>query len=273
MLNLTPQGQAIIDGLVKRYGVSEDAVMTLLQALSKGNGTMAQFDHPELGGAGQWLKGGMTMVGNMFDNVLKAKVDGICSELSQLLEKELRVTSQHPGQFQSQSQGQPGGYGEVSLFVASSGHFANWWPPELGTPAATGAQNDIRYAYFPRARRLAVELNGETTVYDTGDHQISGVSQQQSTGASLTFVSQHGLVRLSELPVVSTSSATQGTRPPAPRDTARASPVPEVSGAAYGTGASDDVFAKIERLAELRQKGILSEEEFAAKKAELLDRL
>ena len=34
-----------------------------------------------------------------------------------------------------------------------------------------------------------------------------------------------------------------------------------------------DIFAKIERLADLQQKGILSAEEFAAKKAELLSRL
>ena len=34
-----------------------------------------------------------------------------------------------------------------------------------------------------------------------------------------------------------------------------------------------DIFAKIERLAELQQKGIVSPEEFAAKKAELLSRL
>jgi hypothetical protein len=34
-----------------------------------------------------------------------------------------------------------------------------------------------------------------------------------------------------------------------------------------------DIFVKIERLADLQQKGILSPEEFAAKKAELLSRL
>jgi hypothetical protein len=34
-----------------------------------------------------------------------------------------------------------------------------------------------------------------------------------------------------------------------------------------------DIFAKIERLAELLQKGMLSEAEFASKKAELLSRL
>jgi hypothetical protein len=34
-----------------------------------------------------------------------------------------------------------------------------------------------------------------------------------------------------------------------------------------------DIFAKIEQLAELVRKGILSQEEFAAKKSELLGRL
>jgi hypothetical protein len=34
-----------------------------------------------------------------------------------------------------------------------------------------------------------------------------------------------------------------------------------------------DIFAKIERLADLQKKGILSPEEFASKKAELLSRL
>jgi hypothetical protein len=37
--------------------------------------------------------------------------------------------------------------------------------------------------------------------------------------------------------------------------------------------AMDDIFTMIERLAELRQKDILTEEEFAAKKTELLSRL
>jgi hypothetical protein len=39
------------------------------------------------------------------------------------------------------------------------------------------------------------------------------------------------------------------------------------------TAQETDIFAKIERLADLQKKGILSAEEFAAKKAELLSRL
>src|ERR1700740_88801 len=58
-----------------------------------------------------------------------------------------------------------------------------------------------------RKRRLAVELNGHVTVYDTLDHHISGVSQQQGRSGSLTLTSQHGAVSVSPLPVVSVDGA------------------------------------------------------------------
>jgi hypothetical protein len=45
---LTDQGLQKINDLAGHYGVSADAVMTLLQALLNGKGTMAQFDHREL---------------------------------------------------------------------------------------------------------------------------------------------------------------------------------------------------------------------------------
>ena len=68
-----------------RHGVSLDAVRHLMRALEAGNGTMAQFDHPELGGMGQWFSGGMVMVGRMFDAELKARVAGLCAELADAL--------------------------------------------------------------------------------------------------------------------------------------------------------------------------------------------
>src|ERR1700733_4574809 len=121
--------------------------MTLLQALVNSNGTMAQFNHWELGGGGQWMRGGMTMVGDMFDCGLKSKVDGLCSELSQLLAQQPFVP--YPASFQSQSQGggqQQGGSmgdGSVSLFVpeARGGASGQWWPADLGSPNGSGAQN------------------------------------------------------------------------------------------------------------------------------------
>lgn len=281
MLPLTPQGQNIVETLAQRYGVSTGAVMTMLQALVEGNGTMAQFSHPEFGGMVQWTQGGMTMVGDIFNHALKAKVDGLCSELAGLLATEPGLTRRSSHQSQSQSQGGRGGSGEVSLFVSSaSGRRGGWWPVELGAPAATGSQNNIRYAYFPTTRRLAVEIHGEVSVYDTEDHHITGVSQQQSADASLTFVSQHGLVRVVDLHLVSThrGGGTSEAATPAAKDIAGEDVPGAASGSsrpmpAHDAAPADDIFFKIERLADLLKKGLLSADEFAAKKAELLSRL
>jgi hypothetical protein len=181
---LTEQGRQRIDELAQRYSVSADAVMSLLQALVNSNGTMAQFNHWELGGNGQWMLGGMTMVGDMFNHGLKAKVDGLCSELSQLLAQQPFVPVTPSFQSQSQAGGQQAGGASISLFVpdAPSRASGQWWPAELGLPNGSGGQNQMRYAYFNATHRLAVELNGHVTVYDSLDHQIGGVSQQQGSG-------------------------------------------------------------------------------------------
>lgn len=286
MRPLSPEGQKIVESLAQRQGVSTEAVMVMLRALVEGNGTMAQFDHPEFGGMGQWTRGGMTMVGDMFNHALKAKVDGLCSDLAGLLGSEpffMRRGSQQ-SQSQHQDHGSRGPLGEVSLFVPSAGTpWGDVWPANLGAATTTGSQNDIRYAFFPSSRRLAIEIHGQVTVYDTQDHHITGVSQQQGAGASLTFVSQHGLVRVADLRVVSEAvsgeasagaSATAGPR----QDVTEATSEPSASTPARAETptpetAAEDIFFKIERLADLHKKGILSEDEFAAKKAELLSRL
>lgn len=305
MWSLSTEGQKTIESLAQRHGVSSDAARTMLYALVQGNGRMAQFDHPEFGGMGQWTQGGMTMVGDMFDNALKAKVDSLCSELSGLLANEPVLMRSGSHQSQSQSQGGRGNFGEVSLFVSSSGGpFGEWWPSGLGSPSSTGAQNDIRYAYFPATRRLAIEIHGRVTLYDTEDHHITGVSQQQSGDASLTFTSQRGLVRVADLQVVPSPSdekpaptpraaggetraetradkvpkaTTEGAEPAVkdvPHATAEPSrPVSTPPTPAPQATSGDDIFIKIERLAELYKKGVLSEEEFSAKKTELLSRL
>jgi hypothetical protein len=74
-----------------------------------------------------------------------------------------------------------------------------WWPEELGEAASSGAQNGMRYAFFPQKRRLLVEKDGTKTVYDSADHQISGVSQQSGSSSSLVFRSQSGPVALDSL--------------------------------------------------------------------------
>src|SRR6202000_2732565 len=82
---VTPEAENAINTIPQRHGLSREAVLSMLYALREGGGTMAQFSIPELGGNGQWMRGGMTIVGNMFDNALKARVDALCNELAQLL--------------------------------------------------------------------------------------------------------------------------------------------------------------------------------------------
>jgi hypothetical protein len=60
----------------------------------------------------------------------------------------------------------------------------------------------MRYACFPDTHRVAIEQAGQVTLYDSGEHRISGVSQQQSGTQDLTFSSQNGTIRASDLPVV-----------------------------------------------------------------------
>jgi hypothetical protein len=252
MQPLTPEGRQAIENIAQRHGFSTDAVVTMLQAVLNGHGTMAQFNHAEFGGSGQWMQGGMVMVGDMFNNALKARVDTLCNELSGLLASQ-RVLQEPPPATTTPA---PGAAPNVSLFVPGSTNQGNWWPSDLGAASSTGSQNDVRYAVFPATRRLAVEIGGQVTVYDTLDHQIGGVSQQQGGGSTVTFTSQYGVVRVSDLPVV--SGAVKASSPPPAAELAEA---------------TTDVFAQIEKLAELHQKGVLSAEEFATKKAELLQRI
>jgi hypothetical protein len=269
-----PEAENTIADIAQRHGLSREAVLAMLFALHVGGGTMAQFSIPELGGSGQWMQGGMTMVGgNMFDNALKARVDALCSELAQLL-------------------------ATTSVFPPSTFTSANWWPANLGVPSAAGGQNNVRYAIFPSTRRLAIQINGVTKVFDTGEHHIGGVQQQQQGGGygSVSFTSQFGTFdvsslaelgtqRVAETPAAAPSpkhqSQYQSDRPaaqhqsqyqsgPAPQFAPQTQAPEPVSGA---SGDAEAIVAAIESLAGLHQRGILSDEEFAAKKAELLARL
>jgi hypothetical protein len=74
-----------------------------------------------------------------------------------------------------------------------------WWPSDLGEPASSGGQNDIRYDFFPDHHRLAIEQDGKVTLYDSGDHRIDGVSQGPGSGGPLAFTSQGGQVTLDQL--------------------------------------------------------------------------
>lgn len=179
----TQKEAELIAHLAREHGVSDGAVIAVLAALQRGGGTMAQFSHVDFGGMSQWSSG-MTMVGDMFNDSLKAKLNAIAGELSAYLRD-------HPAERRSDT--------NVSYRSAGMPGARSWWPDGLGNPSAAGSQNHMRYAAFPEKRRLVIDDHGKTEIYDTGDHRISGVAQSQSTDSTLTFVSQHGVVRVSDL--------------------------------------------------------------------------
>ena len=187
-------------------------------------------------------------------------------------------TGQHTGEGSSALQG-GNGFGPASLFVPPApGTTGDWWPADLRWPNNTGAQNGVRYAYFAQARRLVIDIGGTVSVHDTLDHQIGGFSQQQSVGGTLSFNSQYGLMEVAHLPVILSNGrppmaiTAPAYQPPhnhpAPGSSSAFATAPATPG-----GHDGDIFGSIERLADLRAKGLLSDGEFAAKKAELLSRL
>ena len=254
MQKLTNVGENLVNDIASRYGLSRDAVVHMLVSVNNGGCSMAQFNCPELGGSGQWMRGGMTMVGDMFNNGLKTTVDNLCNELANIL---------------SNNQVFP-------VVAAGTPGSSQWWPMDLGSPSSSGSQNNTRYAVFPN--RLAVELNGQVSIYDTLDHNIGGVSQQQGGNDSLTFNSQWGTISVNNLPLVS------GTSPaPAPQTNfaqtvqelqPTQAPVQnfeqtnEITNSQYNT--TNQMIEIIKKLAELRDVGVLTESEFNTKKAELL---
>lgn len=262
---VNPEAETAITGIAQRYGLSREAVLAMLVAVHAGGGTMAQFSIPELGGSGQWMRGGMTMVGNMNDHTLKARVDALCGELSQLL----ATTTVFPASAASSRQRHAS---------------ANWWPADLGVPGSSGGQNDAQYAIFPSTRRLAIQSSGVVRIFDTGEHRIGGVQQQQGGGpGTVSFTSQFGTFDVSSLrelgvdQVAETPAAVAEPRTERARHAAPERPAaqdhaanPAASGSSWDATA---IVAAIESLAGLHQRGILSDDEFATKKAELLARL
>ena len=280
MKQLSPSGQQIINNIAQRCAFSSDAVFSMLVSVINGNGSMAQFNHPEFGGSGQWMRGGMIMVGDMFNNGLKNSVGNLCQELANLIANE--PTLIQTGSFQSQNQdnqehandannspqqNSSNSGNAVSLFMPGEDS-QNWWISSgLQFPNSIGKQNNIRYAYFASIRRLAIQLHGDITLYDTLDHQIGGFSQQQGNEASLTFTSQYGLVDIKTLPIVSINNDDLQ------RLNSQQIVAPITIDSPKSTVQETDIFSAIEKLAILKDKAILTENEFSTKKAELLARL
>ncbi|MCE6988256.1 SHOCT domain-containing protein [Dyadobacter sp. CY323] len=259
MKALTKEGQQYVNDIAAKYNLKNESVEALLKAIINGGGSMAQFNIPELGGQGQWMKGGMTMVGDMFNSSLKGTVDKLSSELSGLVTTKVL--------FEETSDLTNGKQETLGHFSGSAGAS---WPSVFGNPTSSGSQNNFRYAYFGPVRRLVIEDNGKRTIYDTKHHHITGISQQQGAGSSYKFTSQEGQVDLNSLSVISEPSEQKQATPEIAYDvTSNADLRSEDSDASP----QDIIIATIEKINILFERGQITEEEFNEKKKELLAKL
>jgi hypothetical protein len=246
MAKLTPEGERIVEALAAQYKIGADAVRMMLDAVAQGRGSMAKFNVPEFGGSGEWMCGTMPMMGDMGASSMKATVDSLCSELSNLMAAQANLFmpgSQWPGS-------------------------EAWWPVGLGEPSLTGTRQSTRYAYFAQIRRLAVDSGGRVEVYDTTGFSIEGLAPQAGEGAPLTFASNRGPVRLDSFPRVHGMAQEAPATPEAKAAGSEAGPEQKPA-----TDTASAILALIEQLGTLKEKGFITEEEFAAKKAGLLSRL
>ncbi|WP_020185450.1 SHOCT domain-containing protein [Methylopila sp. 73B] len=272
----TDEGTRVIAEIAQRHGFGLEAGQAMVAALEAGAGAMAQFSHHELGGMGQWSRGGMLMIGDMFNNGLKARVGALADDLAAAMAGgAIPARRPAPGQ--------------------SSAGFANWWPEELGAPSATGAQNGRRYAVFPAMRRLAIERDGRVRIYDTRDNNIGGAGQQQGGGDSLSFSTDRGSIGVHDLqevdaqttaapePTPKSSGGWQQQQQPGALQTFMEEPNSAPVAPAQPEEArapnprqnveSGDPIELIRKLAALKDAGALTEDEFQAKKIELLARI
>src|SRR5436190_118527 len=181
----------VIPMIAQRYQVPEEKVRELYRRMQESGGRQCQFECEQLGGPVQWMPG-MITVSRWNDHALRARVDGLCSELSAIVQGSDTAA---PAALKREAGTGPAA-GCVGMAAGES-----WWPAKFGTPASAGAQNGVRYAYFPERGRLLIQQGARIDAYDTEGKQLSGVGQQQgsSSGSGLTFSSAEGPVEVREL--------------------------------------------------------------------------
>ena len=287
MRNLTPAGQQLIEEAAQRHGFSTDAVMSMLESVIRGNGSMAQSRTPNLVAPANGCFGGMTMVSDMFNNYLKGRVDGLCSELSRLIASQPDMI--RSGSFQSQSQGiqrqdggglqhqQSAGYGGSNQQQTAAGPVGHREPVCSGRPRHLWrlvARRSLGSPTVPVLRTTsAMPSSHGPAPGHRSEWQGDGIRHARSPDQRvLAAAIPRRIPHLCE-------PARPGCRRHPPGCLGRWGSAAGVAARAGGArqhsspSREADVFATIEKLAQLHAKGILSEEEFSAKKAELLSRL
>ena len=191
--------QDVIPSIAERYRVSLDAAREVERALRATGGRQAQFDHPELGGAGQWMPG-MLMVQAGIDRQLRTRIEGLLDEVSAVV----RGSETAAPAALSRDRDSPAALSRVDLPAGES-----WWPASYGHPSAQGCQSGIRYAWFPGRRCVLVQVGSRIDCFDTADRQVHGVGQtsasvetQQGHTSRLVLSTSTGEIPLDQLECV-----------------------------------------------------------------------
>ncbi|MES1930760.1 hypothetical protein SADO_15969 [Salinisphaera dokdonensis CL-ES53] len=246
--------------LAEQYGFSEAAVRHLFEAVTEGGGDMAMFDHDEFHGPGQWMRGGLIMTTTPGDRVLNNAIESLCNRLSALLRAQ--QVQEQPGRKRISP--------TARAWDTSAAPRQRWWPAEWGDPVATGQADDLAYAFFDDAARLAIQHGHDVDLYKTADHHITGISQaQQGPTGSLVFTTPFGELELAQLERC--DSSRQNADGPTRSD--RMADNGENCADASSTQSSTEILDAIKELGALHRDGVLTDEEFAAKKQDLLQRL
>jgi hypothetical protein len=190
----------VIPSIAERYHVSLDAAREVERALRATGGRQAQFNHPDLGGAGQWMPG-MLMIHAGADRQLRMRVEGLLDEVAAVL----RGSDTAAPAALARDPDAPPALSRVDLPAGES-----WWPAPYGHPAAHGCQSGIRYAWFPGRRCVLVQVGSRIDCYDTAGHQVHGVGQtsassvepQQGHSSQLVLTTASGEIPLDYLECV-----------------------------------------------------------------------
>lgn len=166
-----------IHDIAAKYQITEATVRTLLEGLQTTSGFQVQFNSAELGGMGQW-QSGMVMIGDMFNDGLKAKVAALCAELASFV-REYQAA-------------QPEEKEKEDATVSA---------PIKTIPATfSGSQNGAKYAYYAPQNVLQIEEEGKISRYSTEGLTLWGVQQSQDgTGKKLKFTHAGGTITVDDL--------------------------------------------------------------------------
>ena len=169
-----PGDRQSLEDIGRRHGFTVEAAQAMADAVRRGNGTMAQFDHPEFSGSGQWMRSSVNDgVEHVRPQPQVARVGARRGRVGLAVEAACPVGARRRRRAGSRIPA-VGPFRRLGQLVARRA---------VEPAPARARQNNQRYAYFPDQRRLVVDIGGEMSVYDTQDHRIGGVSQQQWAAA------------------------------------------------------------------------------------------